>query len=618
MRNSLLFLFLIAASRPVTAATIWVAPNGRDDGNGSEAQPYATLARARDAIRDAGSQLPREAVTVRLQPGIYELSAPLELTPDDVGSGERSVTFLAEAGSRTVITGSRQLRGTWHRVHADLWRLIVPEAAGSKWVFRSLFRSGESLQRAHEPNQGYYTVTSVDTARRQVGLQPKLPEAWSGLTGVELNSVAHWHYNRQPVASIEGSTVVARSPIGSDASSARLTVKAHNRVWLENALVFADTPGEWFLDTEKGELFYYGRPGEDPNGVRFTAPTASELFLVRGTAQRPVRNLAFRHLEFAETDWEMPADGRPGLQAGAWASDRNRTYSPTAAVRLIFAVNTTFEKCAFRDLGEGAVAFEAGCSDGVVTRSSFRRVGANVIQVGRMPAYTGIGHPLHRDFATSRDRFSEQAAIPGAGELYQQLIAAAPEAPSRFRISDNTIEDCLHLDLGSVGIWVGYASHVRIEHNLLRNLPYTGINVGWRWAPGLTNCHSNIIAHNRVEGVMRHAGDGAGIYLVGEQPGTRVLNNHVHDSRGSYSERGIYIDEFGDHMEIAGNYVTAISDRSIYLHKNGPSQSLHDNNGDSGPTLISDSDNRGRRWIKYTDERTPLQPERYGPRRSTP
>jgi hypothetical protein len=314
----------------------------------------------------------------------------------------------------------------------------------------------------------------------------------------------------------------------------------------------------------------------------------------------------------------MPPEGRLGLQAGAWGADRNRTFSPTAAIRFLYAINAKIENCQFLNLGDGAVAFEAGCSDGVVSQCDFRRVGANVIQVGRIPAYTGIGHPLHLDFATFRDRLNEQQAIPGGSDLYQKMMATPPESPARFRISDNTLENCLHLDLGSVGIWVGYASHVLMEHNLLRNLPYTGISVGWRWAPGLTNCHSNVVAFNQIDGVMRHAGDGAGIYLVGEQPGTRVLYNYVHDSRGSYSERGIYLDEFADHMEVAGNYLTGIADRSIYLHKNGPSQVLHDNNGDPGPTRLADLDSRGRRWIKYENERTPPKPELYGPRRIQP
>jgi hypothetical protein len=499
-------------------------------------------------------------------------------------------------------------------VRSNLWRTTIPEAAAAAWRFRSLFRDGKWQQRSREPDTGYFTVADMDGDRRRITLQPALPEAWTGAAGVEINSIAHWHYNRQSVAELNGSTVIVREPVGSDASGARLAMKSHNRLWLENSLVFADEPGEWYLDAARGELFYCAQPGDDPNHSSFSAPVTAELMVVRGTPQQPVRNLEFRNLEFAETEWEMPAEGRMGLQAGAWGADRSRTYSPTAAIRFLYCSNIVLQGCHFRDLGEGALALEAGCSDGLIASSSFRRVGANVIQVGRMPAYTGIGHPLHRDFVAPRDRISEEGAIPGAGDLYRTMTTTAAEAPSRIRIVDNTIEDCLHLDLGSVGIWVGYASHVRIEHNLLRNLPYTGISVGWRWAPGLTNCHSNLVAFNRVEGVMREAGDGGGIYLVGEQPGTKVLNNYVRDSRGSYSERGIYIDEFGDHMEIAGNYVAETADRSIYLHKNGPNQSLHDNNGDSGPTQLTPLDSRGRRWIKYLDERTPPDLSLYGPR----
>lgn len=599
---------------PLGAATIWVAPGGDDGGPGTEARPYATLPRVRQALAEAGRRAPREDVTVRLRPGVYAVAAPLELTAEHLGTGERRVTFAGEPGGGAVIAGARGLTGTWQRVSPQQWRLAVPAAAGGRWPFRSLFRSGRGLQRAHEPDTGYFTATALDAERRKVTLQPALVADWTGLSGVEINSVAHWHYNRQPVAAIAADTVTARRPIGTDASSARLTLKAHHRIWLENALPFADTPGEWYLDTAKGELYLCTTADEDPNRDRFTAPVTLELIVVRGTPERPVRHVTFRELTFAETDWEMPEEGRLGLQAGAWGADRRRTYSPTAAVRLTYAAATRIEACRFHDLGEGAIAFEAGCSDGVVAHSTFHRVGANVIQVGRIPAYTGLGHPLHRDFPTFRERLEDGRAIPAAGDLYQQFTATAAEAPVRIAIQDNTLEDCLHLDLGSVGLWVGYASHVRLEHNLLRNLPYTGINVGWRWAPGLTNCHSNVVAHNLVTGVMRQAGDGGGIYLVGEQPGTQVRDNHVHDSRGSYSERGIYIDEFGDHMLIAGNYVTGIADRSIYLHKNGANQVLRDNNGEAGPTLLTGSDNRGRRWIKYSPERHPPQPGRFGPR----
>jgi hypothetical protein len=188
-----------------------------------------------------------------------------------------------------------------------------------------------------------------------------------------------------------------------------------------------------------------------------------------------------------------------------------------------------------------------------------------------------------------------------------------PEAPSQIVVADNTLLDCGRLDYGSVAIVVTYAHHVTIEHNLIRGLPYSAISVGWRWAAGLTNCHSNLIRRNRIENIMQQAGDGGGIYLVGEQPGTRILENYIHDSGRNYWAHGIYPDENSNHMEIAGNYVTSVMDHAIFMNRNGPDQMLHDNNGEPGRTAITGEAN-GRRWVKFAPERAPPDLSIYGPR----
>ncbi|MSU72678.1 MAG: right-handed parallel beta-helix repeat-containing protein [Opitutus sp.] len=613
------FLASLALAVPAGATTVfWVAPDGRDNASGSIEQPFATVGRAREAVRTLVQRGLADDVAVRLRGGVYRLEQPLEITAEDVGDGRLAVAFTVQRGERAVLVGSRELTGPWHRMHDNLWSMAVPDAASGRWVFRSLFRDGQSLPRGREPNSGYFTVAAVDAERMRLTLNERLPAAWSGLQGVELNTTAHWHFNRQPVAALTKNSVLARRPIGTDVSSARITEKSHSRVWLENALVFVDAPGEWFLDTVKGELFYFARPGEDPNQGHFSAARLRELVIVRGSPEKPVRNLHFRGLEFAETDWEMPAEGRLGVQAGAWAFDRGRTYSPDAALRLIYATGCSIQSCVFRDLGDGAIAFETGCNHGLVSRCDFRRVGSNGIQVGRMPEYTGEGHPLHADFKTPREKLDAQKTIPGAVDIYRDLAGQLPAAPAQIDIADNTLVDCGTLDFGSVGIVVGYAHHVRIEHNLLRNLPYTGISVGWRWAPGLSNAHSNLIARNRIEQVMQQAGDGGGIYLVGEQPGTRVLENFIRDSGRNYWSHGIYPDEFSDHMEIAGNYITAVTDHAIFMNKNGPNQSVHDNNGAAGPNRLTGENDRGGRWIDFAPENLPPVLSVYGPRQVDP
>ncbi|HSH94004.1 MAG TPA: right-handed parallel beta-helix repeat-containing protein, partial [Roseimicrobium sp.] len=308
---------------------------------------------------------------------------------------------------------------------------------------------------------------------------------------------------------------------------------------------------------------------------------------------------------------------RLGVQAGAWAFERSRTFTPGAAVRFIYALNTSVEGCTFRDLGDGAVSYEIGCHQGEISGCHFTRVGSNVIQIGRMPDYTGDKHPLHRDFARSEEWLTQVDVQPSAHAVWKRSVTILPEAPAGFKITDNTLLDCCHVDLGAVGIWVGYASHVRIEHNLLRGFPYTGISVGWRWGPGLTNCHSNTLAWNWVEGIMQEVGDGAGIYLTGEQPGTRVVNNFVRDSGRNYWSHGLYADECSDHMEISDNYVVQVMDHAIFMHKNGRNQTMERNNGEDGATVVFEKRGTGEAWVDFKPERTPPDLALYGPRAST-
>ena len=103
-----------------------------------------------------------------------------------------------------------------------------------------------------------------------------------------------------PASAIAEDSVTGRRGIGTDVSSARITEQSHSRVWLENALAFADTPGEWFLNATAGELYYVAAEGEDPNRSRFSAPVVRELLVFRGSPEKLVRQVRVQALEAAD------------------------------------------------------------------------------------------------------------------------------------------------------------------------------------------------------------------------------------------------------------------------------------------------------------------------------
>jgi hypothetical protein len=578
--------------------TIWVAPTGNDSWAGTHDRPLSTFKGAcaqLKAIERAGLG---DDVVVCFRGGNYLLGEPVTLSGELSGTAEHSVTFASCPGEHAVFWGGSVITGRWERSDGTLWKINLQSVASGRLYFHQLYREGETLPRARMPKDGFYTVKAVDASRRTLTLNETLPPEWGKLSGVELDTTAWWHFNRQLAASIGTDSVTAVDPIGSDTSSRRIEPGSHSRVWLENAVEFATRPGEWYLDRINGNLFYRASQGEDPNGERFIAPALRELVVLKGSDAVPIVNVHLSGLEFAYTDWELPPYGRLGVQAGDWASDRSRTFSPPGAVRMIRAEGCSVSHCFFHDLGEGAVTVEIGCHRDAIERCEFRRVGTDVIQVGRIPDYTGVAHPLHWDFRDPAD------------------------SPSDISVADNTIDGAGTEDYGCVGIWVGYANHVRILHNFVRDTPYSGMSIGWRWAPGLTNCHDNEIAWNRVEKVMQETGDGGGIYMVGDQPGSIVHDNYVHDSGRNYWAHGLYADEDSDHMEFTRNYVTSVMNYSIFMNLNGPHQSVHDNNGETGPTDIKETSHYAEalkmtkviHWAMFSPERIPPDINLYGPR----
>ena len=72
-------------------------PNGSDKNPGTEAQPFVSLAAARDALRACG-KLSRESCTVIIHGGTYRLKEPLKLNQVDSGAKGAEVMYRAVKG----------------------------------------------------------------------------------------------------------------------------------------------------------------------------------------------------------------------------------------------------------------------------------------------------------------------------------------------------------------------------------------------------------------------------------------------------------------------------------------------------------------------------------------
>jgi len=144
----------------LSGAAFYVATNGNDAWSGTLPAPngaktdgpFATLGRARDAVRAAkGAKGLTAPVTVMLRAGTYYLSEPLRFTPEDSGTGQCPITYTAYPGEKVALSGGRRITG-WATKDGQVFTAHVPEVKQGKLYFR-LLRSGEQpLIRARYPN----------------------------------------------------------------------------------------------------------------------------------------------------------------------------------------------------------------------------------------------------------------------------------------------------------------------------------------------------------------------------------------------------------------------------------------------------------------------------------
>jgi hypothetical protein len=323
----------------------------------------------------------------------------------------------------------------------------------------------------------------------------------------------NWEINRKRLESVDAKsgTVVLAPP---HIAGPEYISPARGR-WccFAGAREFLDRPGEWHLDAATGVLSYWPLPGEDLRQAETAIGVLEQLVRIAGQPGRPVQNLHFRGLRFQYTDWQVPPGGYQGIQAGHFA-----TAQPapglwpriTAAVAGVHVRQCSFEDGVLACLGGGGLELADGCRGNLVQGNHVYEVGSNGINVGG---------PNDED-----------------------------QVPKDNRVQDNYVHACGRDDYGAVGIWVGISQRAVVAHNLVHDLPYTGISVGWQWNPEPTACKENRVEYNHVYDVMKRLCDGGCIYTLGFQPGTVIRGNHLHDVlRSQFAQgapnNGMFIDE---------------------------------------------------------------------------
>ena len=232
----LLCLTLVA---DVAAATTYyvdvdsIGGSSSDNNPGTIDQPFRTIAKARDTIRETGV----DGVTVYIRGGTYYLSQPLEFDGRDSGSLGAPNVYTTYSGEKVIISGGRKIESAWSLHSGNIYKTNVGSLR-----FNSLFVDDKRGVRAREPDEDpgtsyldYYISASVaghngefDRFGFRIG---DINSSWTNLNQVEVVYFHEWLGIRMPISSVDDINHVVSFPKNANFQNGYWP---GNRYWVEN------------------------------------------------------------------------------------------------------------------------------------------------------------------------------------------------------------------------------------------------------------------------------------------------------------------------------------------------------------------------------------------------
>ncbi|GAA1959606.1 discoidin domain-containing protein [Catenulispora subtropica] len=523
-----------------TTLNLYVSPTGGVGSCTSSTAPCSIPAAAA-AARAVDKSANR--VVVNVADGTYRMPDQLALTAADSGAAGNPVVWRAANGAHPLWEGTSQVTGWQATGTKNIYQATVPRGLTPRLITVNGVRAVEA--------RGFQCTSCAITASGISGL----PAQVASLTGSSMQVAirARWRNFHCGIASVSGTTATMQEPCWGNAfqntetgwQNAAPSANDGNGVdYIENSYDLLGTPGQYFMDSAKGLLYYVPRGNEDLTTADVELPTLEHLLTLTGTLDAPVHDIAFSGITFAGTTWNEPygPGGYVGGQSGYHivgtqtstiaGSTESSAYERTiSAVTVSAGKDIVFSGNTFQNLGAAAVSLEGGTTQSSLNGNLFQDLAAGGVQVG-----DNIHAPTD----------------PRA------------KASNNYVVNNTVTRDGREF-ADAVGITGYYNNGLVIRHNTVTDVTYSGISVGWGWgfvgsAPTQSNIH---VDQNKISKFMQSIYDGGAIYTQASSPGSTIFANYI-DFSQTHNSPGIYEDEASAFYTATNNVVRGID----HVHEN--------------------------------------------------
>jgi hypothetical protein len=563
----LLFAPLLVADPPIEADFV-VATTGSDENPGTSAKPFATLARARDAVRklNAGGP-PKATMTVLVRGGTYFLKEPLVFGHEDSGTPERRIVYAAYSDETPVLSSGREISG-WKPGLGKRWVADVPAARGGAWRFTQLFVNGKRQTRARFPDTDDWHRWWRVAAGPNHPIVFRFPENtlknWPNVEDVEINLIPQYYWQNQ-IITLKAVDETARTATLASPTPA-YAVCTGNPFRMENVPEGVNRPGTWSMDTKTGVVTLWPEDGVDLARSVVTAPVLPLLLRCEGAEEggRLVRGLTFRGFTFTQTA-QVPLPQRDSKDTGTL--DTN-----DCAILLQGAADCVVEGCRFLETGGYGVRLKHAATGNRITENEFVGCGGGGVLL------TGYG-PGTRD--VNRGNIIAGNHIHHCGAFFWHACAISGTQSGENVIAFNHIHDMPYGGILIADCSVDYFKEFRGKQG--RGFQFRWGEIGddpltFQSVKRFTHSRKNQIAYNTIHHVMQRLHDGGAIHLGFVGGENVVRGNLIHGVRGAGSGWGLYTDAETNRERIEGNVVWDCNAAKIDYQHGGPNNNQWINN----------------------------------------
>lgn len=464
-----------------------------------------------------------DSIKILLPDGEYLINQAIEL------NGERNnnlpIVITSQSG-QAVINGGFSFSGDWQEYKDGIYVRDL-KCNG----FRQLYVNEKQAVRSRFPNENAdYTKECIkgewldDSKKYSLGKEFLTYIKDSNIDDLELHIIEAWTHS---IAKIEDFSVTEKEAELQFTSlnekmffSQRSSKISEPQTWIENSLSLVDSNNEWYYDADNEKLYYYPGTDENINELTFTVPQSEQLIKIDDSNNVRLDNLIFRY-----SNWNYPTDN--GFVDGQGAeymemndNEEKSWHRPPAAVQICNSDKIEITNCKIENIGGNAISYDNRCDDVLVYYNDITNIAAGAVIAGS---------------------FSEQPL--------EDPIS------NNVTIADNVISHIGTSYMGGIGIMVGYAKNLSIDHNEINDGRYTGISVGWGWGAESEMCNYKIRNNKVTDIINNYLYDGAGLYTLGRfsSDDMNIISGNVLEGEHGYA--GLYFDEMSNNYIATNNVI---------------------------------------------------------------